>query len=87
MSIKNASKEDVGLGEDVEKDGHTNFLVTVQVYPSDGLFEGSVWYDGEKSYTVDDTIERINLYKNQSACVDRNFLKPYCYCRIPHRYF
>lgn len=61
------------------------FLLKFHVKPSNGLFEGKIQYykkgnSKKKMKIIENDIERINSYKNQSFCVNSEFLKNYCYC-------
>ena len=58
-----------------------HFLVTIQVKPSDALFEATVNVNKrtDKMQIIGE-ISRINYYGNQSNCIDNQFVRRYCYC-------
>lgn len=59
-----------------------HFMVTVRVRPSGALLEATVGYDvATGNMTLIGDISRINLYGDQSHCIDSAFLKKYCFCR------
>jgi len=57
------------------------YRVTVQVMPSNALFEGTVEANAwnRQGYIVGD-VNRINRYGNQSHCVSDKIVQLYCYC-------
>jgi hypothetical protein len=59
--------------------------LTVQTLPGYGLFEATLLADKEKlgEWTVSGSVSRINMYQNQSSCVEDPFLKQYCFCLPP----
>jgi hypothetical protein len=57
------------------------FRVTVQVMPSDALFEGTLEVDAwSKRGNMVGDVNRINRYGNQSHCISDRIIKLYCYC-------
>ncbi|PSN55946.1 hypothetical protein C0J52_00457 [Blattella germanica] len=77
------SAELLSLGPQVAKprDFRVLYRVTIQVSPSDGVFEGTLELDAwsVKGRTVGD-VNRLNLYGKQSQCVHDNTLRLYCFC-------
>lgn len=64
----------------VRKDkGWNEYMVTVKVKPSGGLFEATLRFENKK-WTLSGTVSRLNLYGDQSRCVHDPHLKLYCYC-------
>ena len=58
------------------------FLTTVRVRPSGALLEATVNYDiKEDKMSLIGDISRINLYGNQSLCIENAFLRKYCFCK------
>jgi hypothetical protein len=57
------------------------YRVTVQVMPSNALFEGALKVDAwSRQGNVVGDVNRINRYGNQSHCVSDKIVKMYCYC-------
>ena len=57
--------------------------VTLQTNPGEGVFEATVrrnLSDPVTPVTLLGPVVRLNLYGNQSRCVDQLALKPFCYC-------
>ncbi|XP_054711269.1 uncharacterized protein LOC129220863 [Uloborus diversus] len=68
-----------------EHEGHTAedsvYTVVVQTAPSDAIFEGTAKLSPDEDQPkLLGTISRLNLYGNQSSCVDDAKYKKYCYC-------
>ncbi|KAJ2950130.1 hypothetical protein O0L34_g11478 [Tuta absoluta] len=61
------------------KENWKEYLVTVSVKPSGGVFEGTLLNYGH-NWTVRGDVSRLNLYGDQSLCVNDPRLKLYCYC-------
>eukprot|EP00111_Clytia_hemisphaerica_P002409 TCONS_00006894-protein len=60
-----------------------NYEVVFTVSPSGGKYEATAVLDISKgTFTTGEGISRINLYKNQPHCIQKDFpyLRPYCYC-------
>lgn len=58
--------------------------VTIEVDPSAAMFEATLVVDiGGTSFHVFEDISRINKYGNQSACIEHDILRKYCYCVKP----
>ncbi|KAJ9576012.1 hypothetical protein L9F63_007112, partial [Diploptera punctata] len=57
------------------------YRITIQVYPSDAVFEGTLELDAwsEKGHVLGD-VNRLNRYGNQSHCISDRILKLYCFC-------
>lgn len=61
-----------------------DYLIIVEVDPSGGVFEGTVRYDSEDgTYKVLDDISRLNMYGNQSICINNARVRKFCYCKSP----
>lgn len=59
-----------------------DYLIVIKVEPSGGIFEGTIRYDGEDgTYKVLDDISRLNVYGNQSICINDARLRKFCYCK------
>lgn len=64
-----------------EKDKHVDFLILIETVPGNAMFEATVRYlVPTKLYEVVGLISRINMYWNQSRCVNDSSLKLYCFC-------
>lgn len=66
-----------------ESDEYTwmEFLVVVKTAPGDAIFEATLRQDGDdQSWKLLGTPSRLNLYGDQSRCVDNYQMKLYCYC-------
>ncbi|XP_018021108.1 uncharacterized protein LOC108677402 isoform X2 [Hyalella azteca] len=59
----------------------TTYSVMIETTPGGGHFEGSVVKGHNKSWKVLEDISRINLYGNQSTCIEDTELKKICHCR------
>ncbi|XP_076368454.1 uncharacterized protein LOC143255917 isoform X1 [Tachypleus tridentatus] len=59
-----------------------DYILTIQTRPGGGIFEGSVRVVPSKQhYEILGAISRLNLYGNQSHCVNDANLRKYCYCK------
>lgn len=57
------------------------YRFTIEVSPSNAIFEALLLYDPfESQTTVIGDINRINKYGNQSLCVQDQFLRKLCFC-------
>lgn len=58
------------------------YTVTVQTKPGNAVFEGTVrlLHHNKTEPDLLGSISRLNLYGNQSACIDDAILRKYCYC-------
>ncbi|KFM78895.1 hypothetical protein X975_25379, partial [Stegodyphus mimosarum] len=79
----------VVLGQKINAPG--DYLLVISVNPSGGIFEGTVRYDMEDgTYRVLDDISRLNVYGNQSVCINSARIRKFCYCRsqtLFHKFF
>lgn len=82
-AIKQATMEMSTMnGTFASASANSEYLITVEMYPGNGLFEATVLYDSWfKTYSVIGRVSRINLYGAQSFCVHNNILKLYCFCK------
>lgn len=55
------------------------FMVVVQTTPGDGVFEGTM-RTYSHTWTSVGTVSRLNLYGDQSRCIQHYQLKLYCFC-------
>lgn len=63
-----------------EVSSEVNFLITLVTNPNKAVYEATVRYNSNKdTYKVLD-ISRINMYGNQSICVESSRMKLFCYC-------
>ncbi|KAJ8729268.1 hypothetical protein PYW08_000849 [Mythimna loreyi] len=68
-------------GEPREKEvGWREFMAVVRTTPGDGVFEGTLRQRRE-TWSLAGTVSRLNLYGDQSHCVNQYQAKLYCYCR------
>ncbi|KFM73443.1 hypothetical protein X975_11082, partial [Stegodyphus mimosarum] len=59
----------------------TKVTIILRTVPGNALFEGTlILREDEDNVTVLGDISRINVYGNQSSCIDDVILKKYCYC-------
>ncbi|KAK3096015.1 hypothetical protein FSP39_021950 [Pinctada imbricata] len=63
-----------------QKSTSTRILLVFRTAPSHGLFEATVSYS-ERNIKVLGDITRINMYGNQSSCIDHKTLRTSCYCK------
>lgn len=61
---------------------HFSYLLVFDVSPSNAKFETTVLYYPEAKNNIEITgsISRLNEYATQSACVNTDYLRKYCYC-------
>ncbi|WAR15673.1 hypothetical protein MAR_005778 [Mya arenaria] len=74
----------------INKLGHTNgfvsflecrrYVVQFQTTPGFGIFEATIGVYKDGGVRVESDIDRVNLYGNQSACVQDALLRTYCFC-------
>lgn len=62
--------------------GVRRLRVTVEVDPSAAMFDGTLLVYGDMDIRVLEDISRINRYGNQSACIEHEILRKYCYCAL-----
>lgn len=55
------------------------YTVMIKTSPGDGIFDGTLLRHG-KRWVISGTVSRLNLYRNQSDCVNDVAVKMYCYC-------
>lgn len=60
--------------------GVRRLRVTVEVDPSAAMFDGTLLVRSDMYISVLEDISRINRYGNQSACIEHEILRKYCYC-------
>ena len=59
-----------------------DYLLTVQTSPGQGLFEATVRHsEVQGTFKVMGEISRINIYGEQSSCIEAHKLKKLCYCK------
>lgn len=59
-----------------------HYQLIVQTLPGHGMFEATIKYDEfHDSSNIASDISRINLYGNQSICVNDHSIKKYCFCQ------
>lgn len=56
------------------------YLITLTTDPGGAMFEGTVQHDSDNDFYKVLGISRINMYGNQSECIDIHRLKIFCYC-------
>ncbi|KAI6189374.1 hypothetical protein M3Y97_00001100 [Aphelenchoides bicaudatus] len=61
--------------------GRRIIKIHLRAKPSDALYEGFVEVRGKEIVLVDESFPRLNMYKEQAACIPQNFFKNYCYCK------
>lgn len=76
--ILSASKM-VTLTKDKSDNEWTEYLVAVKTKPGHGVFEATL-RNTKGNWSLKGTASRLNLYGNQSWCVDNPHLKLYCFC-------
>uniref|UniRef100_T1J7D3 Uncharacterized protein n=1 Tax=Strigamia maritima TaxID=126957 RepID=T1J7D3_STRMM len=66
-----------------QKELYTNYLITFEVSPSKGIFQGIALFNHmTNEYTIEKNIDRLNKYGNQSLCINDPHLRLFCYCSI-----
>ncbi|XP_053601810.1 uncharacterized protein LOC128670283 [Plodia interpunctella] len=70
------------IAGEAEKDevGWREFLIVARTKPGDAEFEATLRRHDDGQWALAGQVSRLNLYGNQSYCVDDNLLKLYCYC-------
>lgn len=76
--ILSASKI-VTVAKDKTDTDWTEYLVVVKTEPGDGVFEATL-RNTNGNWSLKGTVSRLNLYGNQSRCVENAHLKLYCFC-------
>ncbi|XP_076340090.1 uncharacterized protein LOC143240825 [Tachypleus tridentatus] len=65
-----------------KKNLNKEYLITLIASPSEAVFEGTVKFNKEtKNLTVTDDVSRLNMYGNQSTCIQDAQLKKFCFCK------
>lgn len=80
VEVMEATEMVVGTPNKGESGIWREFLVTVKTAPGGGVFEATLRNSTSSRWSVSGTVSRLNLYGQQSACVEDNLLKLYCYC-------
>lgn len=80
VEVLDASDLTVGTPRDNEE-GWNEVMVVVRTLPGAGVFEATLRYDPSSSkWSLAGTVSRLNVYGEQSRCVQHYQLKLYCYC-------
>ncbi|XP_052819708.1 uncharacterized protein LOC128245549 [Mya arenaria] len=61
-------------------EGLDRYVVQFQTTPGFGIFEATIGVYKDGGVRVESDIDRVNLYGNQSACVQDALLRTYCFC-------
>ncbi|XP_053625963.1 uncharacterized protein LOC128683903 isoform X1 [Plodia interpunctella] len=78
--ILDASEMLIGSGSiQKEEDGWREILVVIRTTPGGGIFEATLRRHKDQ-WLLAGTVSRLNLYGDQSHCVNNYQLKLYCYC-------
>ncbi|CAB0015948.1 unnamed protein product [Nesidiocoris tenuis] len=59
---------------------HRDFVLKFTTTPGNGVFEARIRFKLPNQLSIVGVISRLNMYHNDSACVDDEILKLYCYC-------
>uniref|UniRef100_A0A0B7A4U3 Uncharacterized protein n=1 Tax=Arion vulgaris TaxID=1028688 RepID=A0A0B7A4U3_9EUPU len=59
----------------------TLFKVKLQTSPGDAIFEANVYAYNQTVVSIGNNIDRLNLYKGQSDCVQTANERLFCYCK------
>ncbi|XP_026757264.2 uncharacterized protein LOC113516955 isoform X2 [Galleria mellonella] len=78
VAIAEAAEIIASKSED-DKIESREIMTIIRTEPGNGIFEGTLRY-GNGEWTMTGSVSRLNLYGNQSYCVDDNVIKLYCYC-------
>lgn len=73
------ASEMVTVATDKTDNDWKEYLVVVKTYPGDGVFEATL-RNTYGNWSLKGTASRLNLYGNQSWCVENAHLKLYCFC-------
>lgn len=76
--ILSASEMVTATKYDTDKDW-TEYLIVVKTEPGDGVFEGTL-RNTKGNWTLKGSASRLNLYGDQSWCIENAHLKLYCFC-------
>ncbi|ODM96358.1 hypothetical protein Ocin01_10324 [Orchesella cincta] len=77
LSLANITSATVGIDWTYQI---KQFLIFFETLPNNASFEATVVQRRKGSWSVSGTIDRTNLYGNQSHCVNSREAKLYCYC-------
>eukprot|EP00794_Sanderia_malayensis_P006021 gene6021-6720_t len=60
-----------------------SYRLILTVKPSGGMYEASIYKDGENGVHIDPEISRINLYGSQPKCIAEKYphLRKFCFCK------
>ena len=61
-------------------DQERRYLILLETIPGEALFEGMVSRWENTSLSLLGKVVRTNRYGNQSICINKKGLRPYCYC-------
>lgn len=76
--ISDVRKSEHRYGHDSFDDYVIKYLVT----PSNGWFESTVRYRNTTGFEISASMSRLDRYRSQSRCIDKDILRKYCYCKI-----
>ncbi|XP_053376633.1 uncharacterized protein LOC128547610, partial [Mercenaria mercenaria] len=68
------------FGKVVSEKDYAEYKIAIETLPGNAKFFATSKTDSEGKRYVLDNIERINMYNNQSYCVNDDKLRPLCYC-------
>jgi len=64
------------------KENYKHYLMTIKVKQSYAIFESTVKLNKiTDQISLVGEVSRINLYGNQSICIDNQFMRRYCFCK------
>ena len=83
-TFRKGSCDECGVKEENTNYKSVNYEVVITVLPSKGRYEATAVYNKDKgTFTTNEGVSRINLYKDQPHCIKAKHphLRPYCYCK------
>ena len=84
QTFKNSQCDECGVKEAKTNYKSTNYEVVITVLPSNARYEATAVYHKDSGvFTANEGVSRINLYKQQPHCIQKQnpYLRPYCYCK------
>lgn len=65
-----------------EHDSYDDYVIKYYVTPSNGWFESTVRYRNSTGFEISASMSRLDRYRFQSRCINKDILRKYCYCKI-----
>lgn len=81
-SLKDVIGRHVVFNNKTVKENIKHYMLTLSVKPSNAVFEATVKRNSVSGQMLlIGEVSRINLYGDQSKCIDDQFMRRYCFCK------